>query len=143
MPWLAVHPDATEKHQIPEGTGPVFEFGFWPPLPEIQIRSRLPVLTKPEADPALSPDEFVIQSGLTWELCRDAVKWGVRGWVEDGGIPSSVEMVKMDGREYAALSDESIGVLRRSGLLVTVAMRAIVFNVMTEEKKRASEKQSD
>jgi len=143
MPWLAVHPDATEKARIPSDDGPEFTFGFWPPLPEIEIRAKLPVLSKPDVDPATNPDEFVAQSGISWELCRDAVRWSVRGWTEEGGIPAKVETVKIDGRDHQVLSDESIGVLRRAGLLVPVALRAIVMNVLTEEKKRAFEKSLD
>jgi len=143
MAWLAVHPDATEKARIPDEDGPEFVFGFWPPLPEIEIRAKIPILSKPAVDPSVDPDAFVSQSGMSWELCRDAVRWSVRGWTEDGGIPAKFETVKLDGREHQVLSDESIGVLRRSGLLVAVALRAIVVNVLTEEKKREFGKSSD
>lgn len=142
MPWLAVHPSATEKVRVPEDDGPEFEFGFWPPLPEIEIRSKMPALTKPDVDPVADPEKFIAQSGMSWDLCRLAVKWSVRGWSEEGGIAAKLETVKVDGREHTVLSDESIEVLRRAGILVPVALRAIVMNLLTEEKKRAFAKLS-
>lgn len=142
MPWLAQHPDATERHRIPAEDGPEFELGFWPPLPEIEIRARIPVIDKPEVDASVDPEAFIEQAGLTWELCRDAARWSVRGWTDEGSLPPKFDEVEMDGRKYRVLSDESVGVLRRSGLLLPVAMKAIVLNLLTEQKKRAFVKSS-
>src|SRR5690242_86586 len=116
--WLAVNPTATTKKPVPEEGGLEIEFGFWPPLIDVQIRPRIGTLSLFDKSAAREVD---------YEVYREAARWSVRGWAGEGPAPVFEER-ELDERTFKVLSEESVEVLYRNGLLFAAGQEAIVFN---------------
>ena len=116
-----------------------FVFGFWPPREDLRLRALLPIssISKPAADPVADQDGYIKQAGLDWDVLREAVRWGVRGW-SGAGVEAKTEKVTIDGREHVALSMESIEALYHGKLLASVALRSVVFILLTDDQKKTS-----
>ena len=138
---LLTDPTLTETYPIPEDSADPLHvtFGAWPPREDNMIRSKWPVVYKPDEklDPIRDMDAFMKQAGIGYDVMRACVRWGVRDWT-GGGIESFATSVTIDGKEYTALTEDSIDVLVRSGLLGAVAMRAALFNFLSETERKKS-----
>ena len=146
MAWVAVHPDNTTEVQVPEGKGPWFTVGFWPPREAERFNMMLEKIQKPleELDPVRDQDEYMKAVGLNYDTFRNMVAYGVRDWrdmVDVEGepfLPHFEEAVEIDGRPHKALSDASIDDLYVNRLLVAVALKCWLFNTLTQEEKKTS-----
>lgn len=143
MAWKAVHPDLTEKVRLP-ADGPEFELQFWPPLEAERINALTSNLRKPsrkdekEIDAFENPDELVKRAGYSYELIRDMARYGVRSWSGFGDIPCATETVEIDGKKHVRLTAESLAVLHANKLLVAVALKAQLMNILSEDQKKTS-----
>ena len=141
MPFPLMHPDLTEKIRVPE-EGPeqlLVEVGYWPPREDVRIRAKIPSLSTPDKklDPIADMEAYVHQAGLDFDVLRDAVRWGVRGW-EGATLEAVTVGTLIDDRKHLMLSPESIEALYHSRLLVVVGMKAILFNLLSEEERGKS-----
>lgn len=142
MAWIATHPDNTKDVRVPDEEGaPVFTVGYFPPAVSERIGAKWQKARKPDKtlDQIEDMDEVVRQVALDYAVIREMARYGVRGWkVEEGGIGPKLDTERIDGRDHPVLSDESVEVLYRNKLLLAVAMEAMAFNVLPEEKKSTS-----
>lgn len=142
MAWRAVHPALTEERRVPaeDPEAPTFTIGFWPPLEAEKAKLYVSKLRHPkkavEADE--TAEQLLRQSGIDLAAFWAMVRHGVRGWEGLGDIPCKTEVVRIDGRDHTALSDESLQVVYHNGLLVALALECWKFNNLTEEEKKTS-----
>ena len=144
MSWSAVHPDMTTEVRIPDEDGaPVFTLGFWPPLVAERLGALIAFVRKPrDLDPIADLPAFVKASGLELAAFQDMVRYGVRGWTGWGDLKAVLVPETFDGREHKRLTEDGVVALHANKLLVAVALKAMLFNILTEEEKKTSDWQS-
>lgn len=141
MAWLAVHPSNTSKVRVPDEDGaPTFEVGFWPPRVSERLKVWWQKLRSPgkELDPVADFEELLERTGLHFDAASEMVKYSVRSWEGFGDVKCSTLVEKIDGMDHVVLSPESMFALHANQLTVALSLKALLFNVMSEDQKKTS-----
>lgn len=151
MAWAAAHPSAFETLRIPDDEGaPSFDIGFWPPREAERLAVLMSKMRKPARDIDNITDnaELIALCGLSFEVFRDMVRFGCRGWTgfktaKGETIPSETEQVEIDGRKHTVLTNECLHILGVNKLTVAVGGKCMAFNMLSEAQKKTSAWRSD
>lgn len=141
MAWVAVHPDLTQEVQVPEEEGaPLFTVGFWPPREAERFKMTWADMQRTELDPVDQQDAYLKAVNINYEVARDMVRFGVRGWSGMRGADGKEMAPEFDAE--GRLSEASLDLLYVNNLLAALSIKAFLFNVLSEDEKKKASLQS-
>lgn len=138
-PWLAVNPAATKQLRLPnpeDDDGLLVTLGFWPTLIGAELRARLRDVSIFKEPAEMTTDALAAQNRYDLVQLSEAARWGVRGWAGDPAAESSD--VEIDGRKHTRLSDDSVELLEKNGLLLSAGIQSVLFNMIGPPGKGGS-----